>query len=88
MPFPIILIIFHTSSFSSPYLMGFFRCTDPRRDCTSFHGKKGLKAHRECSWQKIKAKTIAFQMLAQRGLKNNETFSLKIKDLQETISHI
>jgi hypothetical protein len=26
-----------------------------RRACTSFHGKKGLKAHRCCSWQKIKA---------------------------------
>jgi hypothetical protein len=25
---------------------GIFRCTDPRRGCPSFHGKKGLKAHR------------------------------------------
>jgi hypothetical protein len=54
-----------------------FGCTDPRRDCTSFHGKKGLKAQRECSWQKIKSKTIIFQMLAQRGLENDETFLLK-----------
>jgi hypothetical protein len=23
---------------------GIFECTDPRRDCTSFHGKKELKA--------------------------------------------
>jgi hypothetical protein len=34
---------------------GIFRCTDPRRDCPSFHGKKGLKAQRECSWKKIKS---------------------------------
>jgi hypothetical protein len=26
-----------------------------RRDCTSFHGKKGLKAQMECSWKKIKS---------------------------------
>jgi len=37
-----------------------FECTDPRRDCTAFHGKKGLKAQRECSWKKIKAKIITF----------------------------
>jgi hypothetical protein len=55
-----------------------FECTDSRRDCTSFHGKKGLKAPRECSWKKIKAKTITFQMLAQGGLENDETFLLKI----------
>jgi hypothetical protein len=31
---------------------------DPRRDCTSFHGKKGLKAQRCCSWKKIKSNVI------------------------------
>jgi hypothetical protein len=37
---------------------GIFGCTDPRRDCTSSHGKKGLKAQRECGWKKLKAKII------------------------------
>jgi hypothetical protein len=27
----------------------------PRRACTSFHGKKGLKAQRGCSWKNIRA---------------------------------
>jgi hypothetical protein len=31
--------------FMSPSF-GIFGCTDPRRDCTSSHGKKGLKAQR------------------------------------------
>jgi hypothetical protein len=31
-----------------------FGLIDPRRACTSFHGKKGLKAHRGCSWKKIR----------------------------------
>jgi hypothetical protein len=35
----------HFIIFVSPPF-GIFGCTDPRRDCTSFHGKKGLKAHR------------------------------------------
>jgi hypothetical protein len=29
-----------------------FDFSDPRRACTSFHGKKGLKAHRNCCWVK------------------------------------
>jgi hypothetical protein len=33
-------ILFISSSFE------IFGCTNPRRDCTSFHGKKGLKALR------------------------------------------
>jgi hypothetical protein len=64
-------IIFTSLSF------GIFECIDPRRDCTSFYGKKGLKAQTECSRQKIKAKTITFQMLVQGGLENNKTFLLK-----------
>jgi hypothetical protein len=67
---------------------GIFGCTDPRRDCTSFHGKKGLKAQRECSWKKIKSKTITFQMLAQRGLENNETFLLKNQRPAKANTHI
>jgi hypothetical protein len=72
----------HTYHFSHFILFtslsfGIFGCTDPRRDCTSFHGKKGLKAQRECSWKKIKSKTITFHMLTQRGLENDETFLLK-----------
>jgi hypothetical protein len=72
----------HTYHFSHFILFvslsfGIFGCTDPRRDCTSFHGKKGLKAQRECSWKKIKEKIITFYMLTQRGLENNETFLLK-----------
>jgi hypothetical protein len=50
---------------------------DPRRACTSFHGKKGLKAQRDCSWKKLKAKIITFQMLTQTGLENDEMFLLK-----------
>jgi hypothetical protein len=40
----------HTYHFSSLHPLfislyfGIFGCIDPRRDCTSFHGKKGLKA--------------------------------------------
>jgi hypothetical protein len=67
---------------------GIFGCTDPRRDCTSFHGKKGLKAQRECSWKKIKSKTITFQMLSQRGLENNETFLLKNQRPAKANTHI
>jgi hypothetical protein len=58
---------------------GIFGCTDPRRDCPSFHGKKGIKAQRECSWKKDKSQIITFQMLTQRGLENNEIFLLKIQ---------
>jgi hypothetical protein len=29
-----------------------FGCIDPRRDCPSFHGKKGLKAQRGDNWKK------------------------------------
>jgi hypothetical protein len=41
----------HTCHFSHfilfvPIYFWIFRCTDPRKDCTSFHGKKGLKAQR------------------------------------------
>ena len=54
-----------------------FGCTDPRRDCTSFHGKKGLKAQREYSSKKIKDKIIIFYMFSQRGVENNEKFLLK-----------
>jgi hypothetical protein len=55
----------HTFHFSYFFLFvppsfGIFGCTDPRRDCTSFHRKKGMKAHRECSWKKIKSKIITF----------------------------
>jgi hypothetical protein len=32
-----------------------FGFSDPRRACTSFHGKKGLKAQRDGGWKKIKA---------------------------------
>jgi hypothetical protein len=27
---------------SSPHLLGFFGCIDPRRGCPSLHGKKGF----------------------------------------------
>jgi hypothetical protein len=55
----------HTYHFSHFILFislsfGIFGCTDPRRDCTSFHGKKGLKAQRECSWKNIKSNHITF----------------------------
>jgi hypothetical protein len=42
----------HTYHFSSLHPLfislyfGILGCIDPRRDCTSFHGKKGLKAQR------------------------------------------
>jgi hypothetical protein len=54
MPFLTILVTFHTSS---PHLLtfGIFGCTDPRRDCPSFHGKKGLKAQRGDSWKNTKS---------------------------------
>jgi hypothetical protein len=81
----------HTYHFSHFILFtlyfGIFGCTDPRRDCTSFYGKKGLKAQRDCSWQKIKAKTITFQMLAQGGIENNETFLLRNLRRAETNSY-
>jgi hypothetical protein len=53
-------------------------CTDPRRDCTSFHGKKGLKAQRCCSWKKIKSNNNTLPDARPRGLKKNEMFLLKI----------
>jgi hypothetical protein len=34
---------------------GFLGALTPRRDCTSFHGKKGLKAQRCCSWKILKS---------------------------------
>jgi hypothetical protein len=46
-------------------------------DCTSFYGKKGPKAQRECSGKKVKSKTIIFQMHTQGGLENDEVFVLK-----------
>jgi hypothetical protein len=70
------LSLSHFILFISLYF-GIFGYTEPRRDCTSFHGKKGLKAQRECSWKKIKSKTINFQMLTQGGIKNDETLLLK-----------
>jgi hypothetical protein len=71
------LLLFILHPFFVSLSFGIFGCTDLRRDCTSFHGKKGLKAQRECSWKNIKSKTITFQMLSQRGLENNEMFLLK-----------
>jgi hypothetical protein len=70
---------YHFSHFTHLHLLIFldFGCTDPTRDCTYFHGKKGMKDQRECSWKNTKEKTITIHMLAQRGLKNNETFLLK-----------
>jgi hypothetical protein len=57
--------------------LGFSSVLTQEGSCPSFHGKKGLKAQRECSWQKIKAILLTFQMLAQRGLENNEMLLLK-----------
>jgi hypothetical protein len=76
-PFRSYLPFFTLHPFFVSLSFGIFGCIDPRRDCTSFHGKKGMKAQRECSWKKIKSKTITFHMLTQRGLENNEMFLLK-----------
>jgi hypothetical protein len=75
-------ILNHTDHFShfiifTSLSFWIFECIDPRRDCTSFHGKKGLNAQRECSWKKIKKKTITFQIISQGGLENDENFLLK-----------
>jgi hypothetical protein len=35
---------------------GIFGCTNLRRDCSSFHGKKGMKAQMECSLKNKKSK--------------------------------
>jgi hypothetical protein len=40
------LSFFITSPLVVSLSFGIFGCIDPRRDCTSFHGKKGLKAQR------------------------------------------
>jgi hypothetical protein len=38
------LLFFTLHPFSSPYILGVFGRIDLRRDCISFHAKKGLKA--------------------------------------------
>jgi hypothetical protein len=85
-------ILDHLSFFTlHPFIslsFGIFGCIDPRRDCTSFHGKKGLKAQRECRWKKIKSKTITLRILSQRGLENNEIFLLKNQRLAKPNAHI
>jgi hypothetical protein len=45
-PFPLILTTFHHFFPSVSSSFGFSGHIDPRRVCTSFHGKKGLKAQR------------------------------------------
>jgi hypothetical protein len=40
----LMLTIFHTSSPPFPHILGFLGSLTPRRACTSFHGKKRLKA--------------------------------------------
>jgi hypothetical protein len=78
----------HFTPFFVSLSFGIFGCIDPRRVCTSFHGKKGLKAQKNCSWKKIKSKTITFQILAQRCLENNETFLLKNQRHVKENTHI
>jgi hypothetical protein len=34
---------------------GIFGCTNLRRGCPSFHGKKGMKAQRGDGWKKIRS---------------------------------
>jgi len=36
----------HFTNFFVSLSFGILECNDPRRDCTSFDGKKGLKAQR------------------------------------------
>jgi hypothetical protein len=81
------------SSFSTlhpliSFSFGIFGCTDPRRECTSFHGKKGLKAQRGMSLAKDKSQIITFQMLAQRGLENSEMFLIKNQRLAKENTYI
>jgi hypothetical protein len=46
MPFSIILTTFNTPPCFVSLYFQIFKCIDSRRDCTSFHEKKGLKAQR------------------------------------------
>jgi hypothetical protein len=38
--------------------------------------EEGVEGQRDCSWKKLKAKIITFQMLSQTGLENDELFPL------------
>jgi hypothetical protein len=52
----------------------------PRRDCTSFHGKKELKAQSFCRYKNIKA--INYPLDAcPKVLRAMKCFSIKFKDL-------
>jgi hypothetical protein len=63
-------ILFISSSF------GIFRCIEPRRDCTSFHGKKGLKTQRFVIGKNIKSNHKP-SICSPRDPKDNEMYLIR-----------
>jgi hypothetical protein len=58
-------ILFVSSSF------GIFGCTEPRRDCTSFHGKKGHQQEGTPPIMTMGPKVRAQPVTVKDGLKSN-----------------